>query len=96
VSYVINDSGDTVEGSICVKVNFNALRYDVVLNNTVTVSNGPTLTLTPPTAGSGTPAAGDSAQKVSDDLQSVHGALGVLMRQDDVTATNLKNALSTL
>jgi hypothetical protein len=96
VSYGMNDSGDTVEGSICVKVNFNALRYDVVLNHTVTVSNGPTLSLTPPPAGGGTPGPGDTAQKVHDDLVVDDGALKALMGNDDDTATNLKNALLRL
>ena len=50
--YTVKDSGDMIEGPVCVGVQFNALRYGGQLGRTVTVSAGPALPagLTPPSA----------------------------------------------
>ena len=97
VTYGIYNSGDTVEGPVCVKVYYNALRYDIGLNVTVTTTNGPDISgaLTAPKAGGSVPES-DTAALVASDLTSASGTLAGYMTQDDATAANLSNAVATV
>jgi len=99
VSYGIYNSGDTVEGPVCVKVYYNALRYDIGLNVTVTTTSGPDPAgaVTAPKAGGGVPGAGqDTIEQIKAELSSAEGTLQGYRTQDDAAAANLSNAVATL
>jgi hypothetical protein len=107
----MNNSGDTAEGPVCVKVYYNALRYDIGHNVTVTATPGPDVSgaVTVKTTGggvsSGNPGKSNPAnvtqispdvEQISSELANTEGTLNSSIQYDDAKAANLTNALSTL
>jgi hypothetical protein len=96
------DSGDTVEGPICVGVTVNVLRYSVEFGRTVTISAGPNLVtgFTPPTTGGGSVPknANDLAealQKAWDDWLAIDRRNIVLSGRVSKAVADLKAVVST-
>jgi hypothetical protein len=98
VTYGIYDTGDNLEGPVCVKVYYNALRNDVFLTDTITTSTGPdpTSSLKQPASVGGGPPAVDSATQVQADLNALEGTLRIFTLHDDAITATLTQSLATL
>ncbi|MCU1253677.1 MAG: hypothetical protein JWQ49_6706 [Edaphobacter sp.] len=99
VTYGVYDTGESLEGPVCVEVYYNALRNDVFLTDTVTSSAGPdptTALKAPQPAGGAAPAAADSATQVQAELTAFEGTLRIFASQHDAITLKLVKSLAAL
>ena len=108
--YGTTDSGDMIEGPVCVAVSFNAVRYVGQLVRAYTVTAGPTLSagLTPPSAFVASKAAGnllksaapanlDTLQAIQDDYENAYKEFYVTRENANAdSAAILNKALNSL
>jgi hypothetical protein len=98
----MNDSGDVVNGPVCVAIEFNALHYSAELGRTITFTAGPNLATTigtSPNVGGAEPPASASAADLVKRYAALTGTWNVFTaRNNSATATVAKtiNVLQSL